>query len=652
MSASNKLTYQIKDADGNLVYDGTNTVNELYDTTFATNWPGGYGVMTTRVKRDPRRSWVVAPNQTIIVYLGHRIIYQGLLEQPKDNISGNSSITSLTAYGFYTVLSHHRTMRKRWVHKDVFEKNYLEWPPDRENHVWQMEAEVEKKEDRTAISIVKRDTDIDIGERTYHLLYTEPKGTKIKKIEYQFYHRTGEILEIDVVNVDQSTIEATSDSTMGGYMPGPVVGPPAVEAISKNGTGLTVTHVGAGSSADLVTSLDLLNVTGIPIASGYSFPRNVQVGDSVIRRATGNRGTITQIKTVVTVPPSPSNNAVVAPLSYSDTWNFGNAGTIHIPVKFTAPFTAGDTESLRLEIGVGVDDTFDQKDITILDDVTVFAKYNPSHPDFGSEAYTVGEIVIDVLLEANDRISGDYDEIDDPATVLDEFITEGDTYQPLANIIAFLARFSNANQNTWGLAVWDETGTTDDKPKAEFKERLTDDWEYEVSFASGEFTPQESNQELFNDVRVSYIDAKNKQRFVISDDFPTLKDQTSIDKYGLRHSPVLDAGRSSEDNAVEIGERYLAYHANPIKPASFRIKSTIRKKGGEIVPVSYVSSGKRIKVIDWRTDENGNPGDIFFLRSTNYNSSQDTLTANSDIPPDALQTMFFQRSEGMMINGG
>jgi hypothetical protein len=644
MSASNKLTYQIKDADGNLVYDGTNTVNELYDTTFATNWPGGYGVMTTRVKRDPRRSWVVAPNQTIIVYLGQRIIYQGLLEQPKDNISGNSSITSLTAYGFYTVLSHHRTMRKRWVHKDVFEQNYLEWPVDRESHQWQLEAEVEKKEDRSMISLVKKDTNLEDGERLYHLIYTMPKGVKIKKLTYQFYHRTGEILEIDIVNVDQSTIEATSDSTVGGYLPGP---PGQSPALADTGTGFFGTHDGGNGSAVLIdTSVNFLNLTAFSLPAGYTFNDNTNIGDSVINRVSGQRGTVTAIST--TTNP---NDTITAPLTASGTWNNGDTFTLHVPILFTVTFAAGNTESFRMEIGVGDTDDYDQKDITGLDDVTVFAKYNTSHPDFGSEAYTIGEIVIDVLLEAKDRISEDYDEIDDPGTVLDEFITEGDTYQPLANIIAFLARFSNANQNTWGLAVWDETGTTDDKPKAEFKERLTDDWEYEVSFASGEFTPQESNQELFNDVRVSYIDAKNKQRFVISDDFSTLKDQTSIDKYGLRHSPVLDAGRSSEDNAVEIGERYLAYHANPIKPASFRIKSTIRKKGGEIVPVSYVRSGDRIKVIDWGTDENGNPGDIFFLRSTNYNSSQDTLTANSDIPPDALQTMFFQRSEGMMTNG-
>lgn len=304
------------------------------------------------------------------------------------------------------------------------------------------------------------------------------------------------------------------------------------------------------------------------------------------------------------------------------------------------PLAQGDTELVTLRITLTASDIYDENDRCEIYDITIYGQYESTHGDYASPSYTNGEIVEDVLILAGSGISEDYDDIADPGITLTGFVTEADGFETADRIIERLAAYGDASQNTWGLAVWDETGTSDGKPKAVFEARSISDYEYRVRLADlQDFSHEPTLDELWNNIIISYIDANDQRQFLTGDDDATLTDSDSISDYGERHSPVIDIGKAESSTAQDIGQRVLAYHKDPLYKTSFSIASTIENKQGIPIPVSWVRAGERVKILDY------NGGTIYFVRHTQYNDDSKTIAIMPDLPPDTLDIFLAQREQ-------
>jgi hypothetical protein len=300
-------------------------------------------------------------------------------------------------------------------------------------------------------------------------------------------------------------------------------------------------------------------------------------------------------------------------------------------VSFATP-----TRNFNFEIGPSAADLYNTDDYAFVDNVVVYCQMD----NFPSPTYHANEIIQDILYLKGDEISSDYDEIGDPGLVLSPFVTENDDYESPDSIIQRAAAYGDAALNTWGLCVWDSMGASDGKPKAVFEARDVSDYEYAIHLDDLEqFQDGEAEDELYNYVVIKYSDDKGIARYRTPDDNAGLMDQASIDEYGQREKK-LDIGAGDVTRADYVGERYIAYHKEPLHKTEMAIKGRIRTKAKEWVPCNRVRAGQRVKVIDYQG------GQVYFLRHTAYDADSQVLQMSPDLPLDDLAMFFAQEKLG------
>lgn len=291
----------------------------------------------------------------------------------------------------------------------------------------------------------------------------------------------------------------------------------------------------------------------------------------------------------------------------------------------------GATSAIEFMFGPGSNDTFDHNDYFLMDEPVIYANYHADHSAYASPGYTTGELVEDVLLIANDAgaaLSQDYNWIDDPGYVASPFTVERPTRA--ADVIADLAGYGDTSLNTYGLAVWDKTGTTDDLPRVEFKARDVSDYDYRVTLNDAElanFTASKDGVELWNWIIVEYTDDSNVTRWLTPDDDSDLKDTSSI-AANYRREYVLKIGQSDATTAKGQGVRFLDYHSTRLRKGSFSVQGKIQTKAGLMQPVGWCKAGCRVLVEPL--------GETFFIRQLSYTDSSETATFTPDLPPDGL----------------
>jgi hypothetical protein len=316
----------------------------------------------------------------------------------------------------------------------------------------------------------------------------------------------------------------------------------------------------------------------------------------------------------------------------SSEWSVsGTDATGSADIVFATPASA-----FEIRMGPTTTDLYNTDDYGFVDNVIVYCKMD----NFASPTYHADEIIQDVLYLKAAEISSDYDEIGDPGLVLSPFVTENDDYEAVDSIIQRAAAYGDAALNTWGLCVWDSMGASDDLPKAVFEARDVSDYEYAVRLRDLEqFQDGEAEDELHNYVVVKYRDDKGIVRYRTPDDNANLTDQDSIDAYGQREK-ILDVGQGDATRADYVGERYIAYHKDPLHKTEMTIKGPIRTKDRVLVPCNRVRAGQRVKVVDYRG------GQVYFLRHTAYDADSQTLRMSPDLPPDNLAMFFAQEKLG------
>lgn len=306
-------------------------------------------------------------------------------------------------------------------------------------------------------------------------------------------------------------------------------------------------------------------------------------------------------------------------------------------------FTQGDTTSFEFRVGPNANDNYDPDDYSNIGNVVVYFEYQSGHSDTGTPEYQVGQLIEDLVLLANiSEISSDVDGIDAMTSTVTTMAVE--EYTAVGKIAEEIAKFT-ADDKVWGIAVWDRTGASDDLPKVYFTDRNTDAADYIIQIADTlQFDDKPITDQIQNFIRVRFTDKRGRVKWRIPADNASLKDQTSIDKYGQRSNPPIRLGKSDNAGADAVGEAFLAYHKDPIPRVSFTISGFVRKVSGEKVPVSRLRAGQRVKVAE--------TGDIYWLRHTRYDAETKRLSANSDVPPENLPLLLAQQPRALVEGFG
>lgn len=299
---------------------------------------------------------------------------------------------------------------------------------------------------------------------------------------------------------------------------------------------------------------------------------------------------------------------------------------------FNATMASGLTDSLTLRFILDATDIYDENDRAQVYDMVIYCYYDPTHPQYTSETYTTGQLIKDVLiLCGKTNLSTDYSSITDPALTLAAFISQGDNFETGDSLIQRLCAYGDSSQNTYGLAVWDSTGTSDGKPRVDLRARSVSSWEWVVTLADLEtFRDSPSLDELYNWVIVKYVDDREQELYLTPDTEATLKDTTSITAYGERHSPVIEIGKATSAKALDMGKRYLAYHKDPLRKSELAIKDQIRDTRGVWWPANRVRGGDRVRLLDYEG------GVTYFLRGTSYNQKTGICRMTPDLPEDDI----------------
>jgi len=259
---------------------------------------------------------------------------------------------------------------------------------------------------------------------------------------------------------------------------------------------------------------------------------------------------------------------------------------------------------------------------------------------------TVEKVAADIVTEVTD-MNSDTSFIDTPASALTIEPFMADDYETVAEILDAAVASGDGANNRWacGLHHSERATTPDGKPVLLLEQYPdTDDYDYVVSVDEpnvvGGINISQDVDAIANWVVVSYVDENGWLLFRSPDDNASLKDQTSIDEYGIR-AVTLHIGDGTGDLADSTGIRYLATYKDPQWRliGSLTLQSYIRKKSGDIEPASQVHAGKRIKVENFKEDLSGS-GLTFVITQTDYRDDDQSVSIGTGVPTGIIMPRF------------
>lgn len=189
------------------------------------------------------------------------------------------------------------------------------------------------------------------------------------------------------------------------------------------------------------------------------------------------------------------------------------------------------------------------------------------------------------------------------ASLVPQFITNG--YERINTILERAASYGGPSGETLGFGLLPSQLASDGKPilYLETWPDVSDPtvFDYWVSSDTATIPTFENDYiSIKNWIVVKYTDEEGKTYTITPDDDSSLKDQTSIDVWGQRESPVLDIGQGDQDLAIAYGARFLALKKDPILSASgpIVVSEYINHRTGFIIPAAQIRAGKVVKIVD------------------------------------------------------
>lgn len=230
------------------------------------------------------------------------------------------------------------------------------------------------------------------------------------------------------------------------------------------------------------------------------------------------------------------------------------------------------------------------------------------------------------------------------------YITTG--YMTLAEILAEVAGKGDGLYNRWGTyTVNSERAVAPDgKPLLVLGAYpVLTDYEYAVSLEdvnlAGGVSISQDTDDIANDMIVGFTDPNGIQVWRTSDDLATLKDATSIAKYG-KHTVELNIGVSISGIADSIGLRYLAQYKDPQYHLNgpIAVMGYIRGKAGNIIPASEVRAQKRVRIENYLNDVTGSgQGLTFVVTQTGYDADSEICSLTTGVPQAPMLLPYFPK---------
>jgi len=308
------------------------------------------------------------------------------------------------------------------------------------------------------------------------------------------------------------------------------------------------------------------------------------------------------------------------------------------------PGTPVQAISFRLYAGANQTPAGDNTHIGKLYDVTVYTE---------TSSINAYEIALDVRTAAS-NLNSDTSHIDSGATLgISPFRTNGP--ESLADILKDATSFGDSSGNSYAAYLREQSfaATPDGKPVLVLEQYpALSDYDYAIRIdeqnVTGNFRVIWDFDSIVNWVIVKYRDEEGITRYVTPDDDASLTDTTSTGAWGTRmNERPLNAGSTTQANAIAYGVRYLAYYKNPLFNVSgpISVTGTIRTKSSGLLPVCRARAGKRLKIENWLEDlaQVSGAGLTFIVTRTRYNPDTETVDIYTGSKPDDLSIWLAQQ---------
>ena len=286
-----------------------------------------------------------------------------------------------------------------------------------------------------------------------------------------------------------------------------------------------------------------------------------------------------------------------------------------------------------------------------LRDIVVYATMN--HAPASLDTVDLTEIVKDIRAELAD-LSSDEDLIASNTLSLVPFVAP--RFPTMADILSRASQYGDASANRWGVGIRGSHLSSDAKPiifAEQFPDLTDGGFEYAVRIDEPNLVPPfqitsgfigSDENRVWNYIIVEYADERGFTFFQTPEDDATLKDQTSIDKYGQRDFR-LSIGHGTTSLASSVGKRFLATHKDP--PWNLKgpisVKDSIRGDQGQPIPVSQIQAGKRLKLENFVIDPATDLLDLIFLiTKTDYVDAEQVNSLTVGVP-NSLDVYLAQR---------
>lgn len=252
------------------------------------------------------------------------------------------------------------------------------------------------------------------------------------------------------------------------------------------------------------------------------------------------------------------------------------------------------------------------------------------------------EILKDVVAKFSGILNSDTQYIQSPGTPLSLVPYIAEESPSLAGLINEVVGFGDGNNARW--AWWmreaEKAASNDGKPVLFLEQyKSISDYNYQVTLEPSanrvsDIEIMKDYSTIVNWVEVRYTDPQGIERVITPDDDATLKDQDSIDNYGLRAlAGGLDVAHFDATKAKDFAKRYLDTYKSPmwrmVRPLV--VRGYILNKTGVPVPTSKINPGAAIRILDFPDDENGEKP-TFVITGTSYDHEDESCSITTGIP--------------------
>lgn len=278
-------------------------------------------------------------------------------------------------------------------------------------------------------------------------------------------------------------------------------------------------------------------------------------------------------------------------------------------------------------------------------DGTIYGQYKNIKLYTETSAINATEVAKDIIGAFSSKFNSLDEYIQSCTLDLEPFIAEDDT---LADILADAVRRGDASNNRWAFGLREsELARTPNGLPVLFLEPYPDpeagydlviNRQSEDDDIAGEISISKDYTRIANDIIVRWSDEAGFEQRLTSTEDATLKDQTSIDRWG-RQVGLVTLDYSTQAMAVANARRILATYKDPLNIAqSIKLRGYVRTGDGDTIHVSRVRAGLRLMVEDV-IDELTGAAVTLVITGQSYEDDADTATLTFGQTIDPILTI-------------